>query len=110
MPRNCGAFSFAQHPRTFVGLCCLFVIMSSEKRNIAILGSTGSIGTQALDVIAANPDRFTVEVLTAQSNATLLIQQALAFKPNCVVIGDESKYTEVKDALWSADIRGSSIF
>jgi len=44
-------------------------------------------------------------VLTAQSNATLLIQQALAFKPNCVVIGDESKYTEVKDALWSADIK-----
>jgi 1-deoxy-D-xylulose-5-phosphate reductoisomerase len=76
-----------------------------EKRHIAILGSTGSIGTQALDVIAANPDRFSVEVLTAQSNATLLIQQALAFKPNCVVIGDESKYTEVKDALWSADIK-----
>ena len=76
-----------------------------EKRHIAILGSTGSIGTQALEVIAANPDRFSVEVLTAQSNTTLLIQQALAFKPNCVVIGDESKYTEVKDALWSADIK-----
>ena len=78
---------------------------TKEKRHIALLGSTGSIGTQALDVIAANPDRFAVEVLTAQSNATLLIQQALAFKPNCVVIGDESKYTEVKDALWSADIK-----
>jgi 1-deoxy-D-xylulose-5-phosphate reductoisomerase len=75
-----------------------------EKKNIAILGSTGSIGTQALDVIAANPDRFAVEVLTAQSNATLLIQQALQFKPNCVVIGDESKYIQVKEALWSADI------
>ncbi len=79
--------------------------MSSQKRNIAILGSTGSIGTQALEVIAANPDRFAVEVLTAQSNADLLIQQALQFKPNCAVIGDESKYNLVKDALWAADIK-----
>ncbi len=77
----------------------------SLKKHIALLGSTGSIGTQALDVIAANPDRFVVEVLTAQSNANLLIEQALQFKPNCVVIGDESKYTQVKDALWSADIK-----
>ncbi len=77
----------------------------SLKKHIALLGSTGSIGTQALDVIAANPDRFVVEVLTAQSNSSLLIEQALKFKPNCVVIGDESKYTEVKDALWSADIK-----
>ncbi len=76
-----------------------------SKKHIAILGSTGSIGTQALDVIAANPDRFVVEVLTAQSNANLLIEQALQFKPNCVVIGDESKYTQVKDALWSADVK-----
>ena len=78
---------------------------TKEKRHIALLGSTGSIGTQALDVIAANSDRFVVEVLTAQSNAALLIEQALRFKPNCVVIGDESKYTQVKDALWSADIK-----
>jgi 1-deoxy-D-xylulose-5-phosphate reductoisomerase len=76
-----------------------------SKKHIAILGSTGSIGTQALDVIAANPDRFVVEVLTAQSNAALLIEQALRFKPNCVVIGDESKFALVKDALWSADIK-----
>ncbi|MFN5295374.1 MAG: 1-deoxy-D-xylulose-5-phosphate reductoisomerase [Flavobacteriales bacterium] len=78
---------------------------TSSKKHIAILGSTGSIGTQALDVIAANTDRFVVEVLTAQNNANLLIEQALQFKPNCVVIGDESKYTQVKDALWSADIK-----
>lgn len=76
-----------------------------SKKHIAILGSTGSIGTQALDVISANPDRFVVEVLTAQSNANLLIEQALQFKPNCVVIGDESKFALVKDALWSADIK-----
>ena len=79
--------------------------MENRKTHIAILGSTGSIGTQALDVIAANPERFTVEVLTAQSNADLLIQQALQFKPNCVVIGDEAKYQHVKDALWSADVK-----
>ncbi|MFM9006008.1 MAG: 1-deoxy-D-xylulose-5-phosphate reductoisomerase, partial [Flavobacteriales bacterium] len=77
----------------------------SIQKHIALLGSTGSIGTQALDVIAANADKFIVEVLTAQSNAALLIEQALKFKPNCVVIGDESKYTQVKDALWSADIK-----
>jgi 1-deoxy-D-xylulose-5-phosphate reductoisomerase len=79
--------------------------MEITKRHIALLGSTGSIGTQALDVIAANPERFVVEVLTAQSNANLLIEQALRFKPNCVVIGDESKYNQVKEALWSADIK-----
>ena len=65
--------------------------MSSQKR-IAIFGSTGSIGTQALEVIAANPTLFSAEVLTAQSNDTLLIEQALAFNPNVVVIGDEKKY------------------
>jgi 1-deoxy-D-xylulose-5-phosphate reductoisomerase len=79
--------------------------LENTKTHIAILGSTGSIGTQALDVIAANPERFTVEVLTAQSNADLLIQQAMQFKPNCVVIGDEAKYQQVKDALWSADVK-----
>jgi 1-deoxy-D-xylulose-5-phosphate reductoisomerase len=76
-----------------------------EKRRIAILGSTGSIGTQALDVIREQHAFFTVEVLTAHSNATLLIQQAKEFKPNAVVIGDESKFQEVKDALWNDDIK-----
>lgn len=68
-------------------------------RHIAILGSTGSIGTQALEVIAAHPDKFIVEVLTAQRNAALLIQQARLFQPNVVVIGDESCYELVQDAL-----------
>ena len=63
-----------------------------KRRGIAICGSTGSIGTQALDVIANNPEHFRVEVLTAGFNADLLIKQALLFKPNAVVIGDESKY------------------
>jgi 1-deoxy-D-xylulose-5-phosphate reductoisomerase len=68
-------------------------------KNIAILGSTGSIGTQALDVIRANPDTFSVETLTAQNNAGLLIKQALEFKPNAVVIGNESLYEKVREAL-----------
>ena len=75
------------------------------KKHIAILGSTGSIGTQALDVIKANPDLFVVEVLTAGTNSRLLIEQALAFKPNCVVIADETKYEEVRDALVKNDIK-----
>ena len=78
--------------------------MSSQKR-IAIFGSTGSIGTQALEVIAANPTLFSAEVLTAQSNDTLLIEQALAFNPNVVVIGDEKKYLNVKEALSKTDIK-----
>jgi len=80
------------------------LIMESIKR-IAIFGSTGSIGTQALDVIAANPDKFSAEVLTAQTNDELLIKQALQFNPNCVVIGDEKKYQKVKNALASTDIK-----
>lgn len=72
--------------------------MSTLKR-IAIFGSTGSIGTQALDVIAANPDKFSAEILTAQTNDELLIKQALQFNPNIVVIGDENKYKKVKEAL-----------
>ncbi|MEG2790820.1 MAG: 1-deoxy-D-xylulose-5-phosphate reductoisomerase [Odoribacter sp.] len=68
-------------------------------KNIAILGSTGSIGTQTLQVIAANPERFCVEVLTAHNSVDLLIEQALKFKPNCVVIANEEKYTIVRDAL-----------
>lgn len=78
--------------------------MSSQKR-IAIFGSTGSIGTQALEVIAANPTLFSAEVLTAQSNDALLIEQALAFNPNVVVIGDEKKYLTVKEALAKTDIK-----
>jgi 1-deoxy-D-xylulose-5-phosphate reductoisomerase len=78
--------------------------MSSQKR-IAIYGSTGSIGTQALEVIAANPSLFTAEVLTAQNNDTLLIEQALQFNPNVVVIGDEKKYLTVKEALSKTDIK-----
>ncbi len=74
-------------------------------KRIAIFGSTGSIGTQALDVIAANPDKFSAEVLTAQSNDDLLIRQALDFNPNVVVIGDEKKYSRVKEALASTDIK-----
>ncbi len=69
------------------------------QKHIAILGSTGSIGTQTLDVVRSHPDTFSVEVLTANSNAALLIKQALEFRPNAVVIGDESKYEEVKQAL-----------
>jgi len=74
-------------------------------KRIAIFGSTGSIGTQALDVIAAHPDKFSAEILTAHSNHELLIEQALKFNPNCVVIGDEKKYMLVKDALSMTDIK-----
>lgn len=75
------------------------------KKKIAILGSTGSIGTQALDVIAANSDIFEVEVLTAQSNADSLIEQAVKFKPNVVVIGEETLYDKVSSALDPLDIK-----
>ncbi|NDA62117.1 MAG: 1-deoxy-D-xylulose-5-phosphate reductoisomerase [Chitinophagia bacterium] len=74
-------------------------------KRIAIFGSTGSIGTQALDVIASNPDLFSAEILTAMTNHTLLIEQALAFRPAVVVIGDEKKYTLVKEALAGTDIQ-----
>jgi len=77
----------------------------TEKKNIAILGSTGSIGTQALDVIRANREAFAVEVLTGYGNADLLIKQALEFNPNTVVIADESKYQYVKDTLQPHDIK-----
>ncbi len=72
---------------------------NADKRRLAILGSTGSIGTQALDVVEANPDKFEIEVLTAYHNAELLIAQALKFQPNAVVIVDESHYQEVQQAL-----------
>jgi 1-deoxy-D-xylulose-5-phosphate reductoisomerase len=76
-----------------------------HKRKIALLGSTGSIGTQALDVIRVNSDKFEVEVLSANTNADLLIKQALEFDPNAVVIADERKYNYVKDALSKTDIK-----
>ena len=77
----------------------------STKKSIAILGSTGSIGTQALEVIEANPDNFSVEVLTSNSNADLLIAQAIKFQPNAVVIADEKKYEQVKEALASHPVK-----
>jgi 1-deoxy-D-xylulose-5-phosphate reductoisomerase len=76
-----------------------------SKKRIAILGSTGSIGTQTLEVIEEHSDKFEVEVLTAHSNADLLIQQAIQFKPNAVVIVDETHYKKVSEALWQYDIK-----
>ena len=70
-----------------------------EKRHIAILGSTGSIGTQALDVIRQHPDLFEVELLTANNSSELLINQAIEFNANNVVICNEEKYEEVSQAL-----------
>lgn len=75
-----------------------------QRKGIAILGSTGSIGTQALEVIEANSDLFDLQVITAQNNADLLIKQAIHFQPNAVVIGDDSKYEFVKQALSDQDI------
>lgn len=75
------------------------------KKRIAIFGSTGSIGTQALEVIKAYPSLFEAEILTAQTNDELLIAQALEFKPNAVVIGDEKKYEKVKSALAGTDVK-----
>ena len=69
------------------------------KKRLAILGSTGSIGTQALEVVLEQKDRFEIEVLTAHRNADLLIEQAIAHQPNVVVIGEESLYNKVFAAL-----------
>lgn len=77
----------------------------TQPKRIAVLGSTGSIGTQTLDVIRQHPEDFEVEVITAQNNCDLLISQALEFKPNAVVIGNESNYQKVKEALLSHDIK-----
>ncbi len=74
-------------------------------KNIAILGSTGSIGTQALDVVRANTDKFKVEVLSAFSNAELLAKQAIEFDVNTVVIQEESKYETLKNLLAHTDIK-----
>ncbi len=75
------------------------------KKRIAILGSTGSIGTQTLDIIRSFPDVFAAEVLTADSNAELLIKQALEFLPNAVVITNEKFYPQVKSVLEKEDIK-----
>ncbi len=77
----------------------------TDKKKIAILGSTGSIGTQALEIAREQKDTIEIEVLTANSNADLLIAQAKEFQPNHVVIADESKYQQVKEALANDDIK-----
>lgn len=74
-------------------------------KRIAVFGSTGSIGTQALEVISQNPDKFSAEVLTCNSNDDLLIEQAIKHQPNIVVVGDEQKYLKVKDALAHTDVK-----
>jgi len=74
-------------------------------KHIAILGSSGSIGTQALDVVRAHPEHFIVEVLSAGNNVDLLIQQALEFQPNAVVISNEKHYLKLQSALESHDIK-----
>jgi 1-deoxy-D-xylulose-5-phosphate reductoisomerase len=79
--------------------------MNFPHKRIAILGSTGSIGTQALEVIAANPDKFSVEVLTARHNADLLIAQSRQFRPKQVVITSPENFAKVKSALQDLDIQ-----
>lgn len=78
-----------------------------EKKNLAVLGSTGSVGTQTLEVVACFPDRFEVSVLTAGRNADLLIQQAIKFQPKLVVLSDEQAYNQVKEALTGTGIQVS---
>ena len=79
--------------------------METKRKNIAILGSTGSIGTQALDIIRDYPDKFSAEVLVANNNSPLLIAQAREFEPNFVVIANKDKYPEVRDALADLPIK-----
>ena len=75
------------------------------QKRIAILGSTGSIGTQALEVVSAHPDVFEVEVLTAQNNMDLLIEQSIRYRPNTVVIGNEDLYEPLRSALESHPVK-----
>ena len=75
------------------------------KKRVALLGSTGSIGTQTLSVLDENPDLFSTEVLTAYNNFELLIKQAIKHKPNVVVIGNAEHYSIIRDALESYDIK-----
>ena len=79
--------------------------MKNSKTGVAILGSTGSIGTQALQVINEHADLFSVEVLTANNNADLLIEQAKKYKPNHVVIGNENKYSFVNESLKNTEVK-----
>jgi len=76
--------------------------------NLAILGSTGSIGTQSLDVISRYPDRFRISVLTAGDNVDLLAEQALRFNPDSVVIGNKKHYQDLKKKLNGTGIKVSS--
>ena len=78
--------------------------MQNNKKGIAILGSTGSIGTQALEVISCYPEYFDLQVLTAGNNVELLIEQSKKFKPNTVVIANEEKYNQLREALEPFDI------
>jgi len=80
-------------------------MVEKSKKHVAILGSTGSIGTQALEVIESHSDEFEVEVLTANKNAELLFAQALKFKPNAVVINDQAGYASLKDRLFDHGIK-----
>ena len=75
------------------------------KKKLCILGSTGSIGYQTLDIVRSHADMFSVEVLTAGNNAELLIKQALEFRPNTVIIANKEKYREVADVLQDKDIK-----
>jgi 1-deoxy-D-xylulose-5-phosphate reductoisomerase len=74
-------------------------MVADQKKNVAILGSTGSVGRQALEVIREHPGRFNVEVLTAQNNVKLLVDQTLEFMPNAIVIGNDKWYNELCNAL-----------
>ncbi|MFO8067907.1 MAG: 1-deoxy-D-xylulose-5-phosphate reductoisomerase [Bacteroidales bacterium] len=76
-----------------------------QQKHLAILGSTGSIGTQALEVVRQNPDKFKIEVLTAQNNIDLLIQQAIEFEPNTIVIGNKNLYKKLKENVSNSDIK-----
>lgn len=76
-----------------------------SKKKLAILGSTGSIGTQTLEVVSDHPEQFEVAVLTAHNNASLLIEQAKRFRPNVVVISNEDLYESVEEQLWKEDIK-----
>lgn len=105
MPESTGGYFFYDSSVCLIQNLSHICQNMTERKNIAILGSTGSIGTQALEVIAEQSENFAVEVLTANSNADLLITQALKFQPNCVVIADESKYLQVKNALTPHDIK-----
>ena len=78
---------------------------SIAKKRIAVFGSTGSVGSQTLEVIAAHPELFEAEFLTAHTNDELLVEQALKFHPNAVVIGDEQKYPVVKKALAGTKVK-----